>query len=489
MRVPVVVLGVEADQLQQLAYPLLDAARRADPVYLQRHRDDPPDGVPRVQRGVRVLEDDLQVLPQQPQPAPPDAADVPPLEDDPAAGRLQQAHEHPPRGRLATARLADEPERLAARHLEVDPVDGAHQAAPTYRKVLGQPFHLEQRAGPLLGNVVSHSPPRAVTGDKVPVRHLAQLGHLGAGPVVGVGAAGMERAPRRQVDQAGRAARDRHEVRVRVTVEGGHACQQPPGVRVLRPPQHVLDAAVLDGPSAVHDEHLVGHLADHAQVVGDQHDRRVELLLEIFEQVQDLRLHGHVERGRRLVGDEQVGVVDEGHRDHRPLPHAAGELVRVLPRAPRRLRDAHPVEHLDGALARLAAAGARVVDPVRFGDLPAHRVVRVQGREGVLEDHRHVAATQAAYLLIRTAHDIAAADEDLAGDGRALRVVQPEHREARDALSGAGLADDAERPAALDRERHSVDRTHHPVFGGKPNAQVTHLEVRVGGRSHGTSPS
>ena len=48
------------------------------------------------------------------------------------------------------------------------------------------------------------------------------------------------------------------------------------------------------------------------------------------DQVEDLRLHGDVERGGRLVGDQQLRVADQRHRDHRALPHAAGELVRVV---------------------------------------------------------------------------------------------------------------------------------------------------------------
>ena len=52
--------------------------------------------------------------------------------------------------------------------------------------------------------------------------------------------------------------------------------------------------------------------------------------LQPVDQVQDLRLHRDVERRRRLVGDQHVGVQRERHRDHRPLAHAAGELVRVL---------------------------------------------------------------------------------------------------------------------------------------------------------------
>ena len=49
-----------------------------------------------------------------------------------------------------------------------------------------------------------------------------------------------------------------------------------------------------------------------------------------FISVEDLRLRRHVERRRRLVGDQQVGIVDQRHRDHHALAHAAGELVRVV---------------------------------------------------------------------------------------------------------------------------------------------------------------
>ena len=48
------------------------------------------------------------------------------------------------------------------------------------------------------------------------------------------------------------------------------------------------------------------------------------------QQVQDLGLHGDVEGGRRFVGDQQLAAAGQCHRDHHPLPHAAGELVRVL---------------------------------------------------------------------------------------------------------------------------------------------------------------
>ena len=54
---------------------------------------------------------------------------------------------------------------------------------------------------------------------------------------------------------------------------------------------------------------------------------RSPLLLD--ELVEDLGLDGHIERGGRLVGDQDVGVQHQGHGDHHPLPHTSRELVRV----------------------------------------------------------------------------------------------------------------------------------------------------------------
>ena len=44
---------------------------------------------------------------------------------------------------------------------------------------------------------------------------------------------------------------------------------------------------------------------------------------------EDLRLDGDVERGGRLVGDQEQRPVQQRNRDRDPLAHAAGELVRI----------------------------------------------------------------------------------------------------------------------------------------------------------------
>ena len=52
-------------------------------------------------------------------------------------------------------------------------------------------------------------------------------------------------------------------------------------------------------------------------------------LLQVLQQVDDLRLDRHVERGDRLVGHQQLGAQGERPGDADALALAAGELVRV----------------------------------------------------------------------------------------------------------------------------------------------------------------
>ena len=78
------------------------------------------------------------------------------------------------------------------------------------------------------------------------------------------------------------------------------------------------------------------------------------------EQVEDPGLDRHVERGRRLVGDQHLRLAGERDRDHDALPHAAGELVRVGVEPLLRRRDVHEPQQLDRPVACLTAREAEV---------------------------------------------------------------------------------------------------------------------------------
>src|SRR3546814_20367402 len=52
-----------------------------------------------------------------------------------------------------------------------------------------------------------------------------------------------------------------------------------------------------------------------SQVVGDEDERQLELLLEVLQQVDDLRLDRDVERRDRLVADHHLGAAGKGAGD------------------------------------------------------------------------------------------------------------------------------------------------------------------------------
>ena len=145
------------------------------------------------------------------------------------------------------------------------------------------------------------------------------------------------------------------------------------------------DRPDLDDPAGVHHRDAIAGLGDHAHVVGDEHDRGAVLLAQALEQRNDLRLDRDVERRRRLVGDDQLGLAGQRQGDDDALAHAAGELVRVLVEALLGGRDAGFLEQPDRAPARVGGA-ERQVGLDRLDQLLADRVQRVERGQRILED-------------------------------------------------------------------------------------------------------
>ena len=67
----------------------------------------------------------------------------------------------------------------------------------------------------------------------------------------------------------------------------------------------------------VHDSNSIRNLCNNAQIVRYQQHGQVALLAQVIEQLEDLRLNGDVERGCRLVRDQQLRVAGERDCDCR----------------------------------------------------------------------------------------------------------------------------------------------------------------------------
>ena len=104
---------------------------------------------------------------------------------------------------------------------------------------------------------------------------------------------------------------------------------------------HLVDGADLHNLTLVHHHYAVAQVGDHCQIVGDEDHRHAHLGLELFDDRQDLGLDRHVQRSRRLVGNQDVWLVEQRHGDHDPLAHTTGKLVRVLVKPLGRVGNGH----------------------------------------------------------------------------------------------------------------------------------------------------
>ena len=379
-------------------------------------------------------------------------------------------------------RLPDDPQRLAPVEFEADAVDGANFAdVPAEHHTLGQPVGLHQVTYPhhdFVGRRGAHRcgavrskprrcrprcgrrPPRCgctrrvwlsatVTNAGSSARHASMTsgqrganGQPGSRPASDGGAPGIGTS---------RAALRR--------VQVGHRAQQPCGVGHSAIPVERCHRCRLDRPTRVHHQRAVGELGHHAEVVGDDQHAGAGDVTGGPEHIEDLRLHGDVQRGGGLVADQQIGVVGDGHRDDHPLAFAAGQFMRERLGAPLRLRDADEFEQLDRAAARRAPVDPRLVHRDGLGDLVADGVDRRQRRHRVLEHRADRRAPDPRHVVVGHAEQFVAVQPNRAGDIGVLGQ-QADHRHRGGRLPRAGFADHRDHLAGVDAQAdpaHGVD--------------------------------
>src|SRR3954447_4827360 len=297
-----------------------------------------------------------------------------------------------------------------------------------------------------------------------------------AGGAVGprLRAPGVEPAPLRRV-RRGRHVTSEDDllatvrgVRIRHRQRG----QQRPRVRMPGLAEQFAGRRELDDLAQVHHRDPVTHVLDHGQVVRDEHVGEVELLLQIRQQVDDLRLDRYVQRRHRLVADHQLRPQREGARHPDPLPLATGEVGRepvvVLGVQPDQLH-----QFLDLLLP--LATGGDVVDRKRVTDDRPAPAARVQRAVRVLEDHLDVPP----YRSHRPARELA--DLGVLEPHRSRRhVVQVGHAARQRGLAASGLADQSEGLALVHLQGDSVDGPDHlAAVRRELLVDVLHLEQYV----------
>ena len=139
--------------------------------------------------------------------------------------------------------------------------------------------------------------------------------------------------------------------RIVVLVRSRHRdrAEQALRVGVAHRAEHVVDRASLDGLARIHHRHFVAGFEDEPEIVGDEQRRSAGAGGEVLDERDDARFHRDVERGGRLVEDEQLRLRQQRHRDHDALLLAAAQLMRIGAHDAVGIGQAHGLDHVDGA--------------------------------------------------------------------------------------------------------------------------------------------
>jgi hypothetical protein len=154
--------------------------------------------------------------------------------------------------------------------------------------------------------------------------------------------------------------------------------------------------------------------------------------------------------------------------------------VGVLVQPRRRVRlgrvDLNPLQQVARNAARRAPTH-RSVRGDALDQLVPHGEERVQGRHRVLQDHRDAAAAEPVHLGLRQRQQVDAVEADAAADDAGRAVGQhPHDREAREALAGAGFADETQGLAGVHREAHAGHGCDRRASADELHRQLAHVQ-------------
>tara|TARA_B100000686_G_scaffold40112_1_gene41456 strand:- start:31 stop:276 length:246 start_codon:yes stop_codon:yes gene_type:complete len=81
---------------------------------------------------------------------------------------------------------------------------------------------------------------------------------------------------------------------------------------MLRITEELVDWGFFDNLARIHDSYSVSHRSNNRKVMGDQKHPHLTFPLSRSQVLQDLRLHGDVQRSRRFIGYQESWIKSYG---------------------------------------------------------------------------------------------------------------------------------------------------------------------------------
>ena len=257
---------LQAHLLQQRRRKIAPVAGCADAVNRHRLSERLLDGEAGVERGIRILKNNLHPFAQRQHRAGIEAGDFLAGKLHATAGGCHEIQNRSAGGGLATAGFAHETERAPARNGEADPVHRLHHAGrsgkepSSFGKMHFQIAHLEQQIIFIHLRFIDLLQRLNVRGG---IRFFAELqftAHFRFIKIIGNGWQHFE-----------------------CRLQPRAASEQALGVGVLRLVKNGKHTALLNNIAAVHHHHPIGQLGDYAEIVCNENYRYTKVRLQLFK--------------------------------------------------------------------------------------------------------------------------------------------------------------------------------------------------------------
>ncbi len=115
-------------------------------------------------------------------------------------------------------------------------------------------------------------------------------------------------------------------------------------ITVLRVIQDLACFTVLDKHTTFKHGNTIRNVGNHAEIVRDEQHPHLPVSLNLPDQFKNFGLRRHVERGGRLIGNQQRRFKCERDRNQYALSLTAGQRRRVRVTQQLRLRKSHEFE-------------------------------------------------------------------------------------------------------------------------------------------------
>ena len=159
-------------------------------------------------------------------------------------------------------------------------------------------------------------------------------------------------------------------------IRNRHRREKCPRIRVQRILVQLVAVGNLDNVAEVHHRDAVADMPHNGQVVRDEQVCQPELVLQVFQQVDYLRLNGHIQRGDWLVANDESRVDRQRARYADALALPAAEFVWV---AVRHIRiESYRLQEFGNAVAVLLLGRGELMHDERLSHDVATGHARVQ---------------------------------------------------------------------------------------------------------------